>query len=85
MMKTTTIYNRGGGGGKPASRKGLGGSPAHTGDPLSLVLPSVTTRYYYEMIHIISNITCTLLKYRVVSMITRNIYFHSDIPLPTLH
>ena len=52
---------------------------------LSLVLPSVTTRYYYEMIHIISNITCTLLKYRVVSMITRNIYLHSDIPLPTLH
>ena len=27
---------------------------------------------------------CTLLKYRVVSMITGNVFLHSDIPHPTL-
>ena len=34
------------------------------------------------MINIISNITCTLLKYRVVSMITGNVFPHQIFPSP---
>ena len=76
------------GGGKPAYRKGLGGSPAHTGDPPLLlcyqVLPRGIVMKVIIMINIISNITCTLLKYRVVLKITGNVFPHLDIPLPTL-
>ena len=48
------------------------------------VLPRGIVMKVIIMINIISNITCTLLKYRVVCMNTRNVFLHLDIPHPTL-